>query len=191
MTTKPWGIIQDDAIVSHCEIFEPEDEEEIVPVNMNQILIIFPLKNAFFKIPNQAIKPTKLSQSASQTLKKSSESVNSKNSSENGGNMSSSGSLRNSQNADNTESTLTNSLTNSQKPACMYGEKCYRKNPEHFAEYSHPQAVVDRYEDQLKKQAKKTPKKKLSPQPSQQQTTVSRLISLRSQFLTFISPRRC
>lgn len=24
------------------------------------------------------------------------------------------------------------------KPACKYGSKCYRKNPDHLAEYSHP-----------------------------------------------------
>jgi len=24
-----------------------------------------------------------------------------------------------------------------QKPQCKYGDKCYRKNPQHFIEYSH------------------------------------------------------
>ena len=24
-----------------------------------------------------------------------------------------------------------------QKPQCKYGDKCYRQNPQHFAEYSH------------------------------------------------------
>jgi len=28
------------------------------------------------------------------------------------------------------------------KPACQYGAKCYRKNPQHFKEYSHPHLDV-------------------------------------------------
>jgi len=29
------------------------------------------------------------------------------------------------------------------KPICKYGEKCYRKNPKHLAEYSHPESKSD------------------------------------------------
>jgi len=28
------------------------------------------------------------------------------------------------------------------KPLCQYGAKCYRKNPQHFREYSHPHTDV-------------------------------------------------
>ena len=30
------------------------------------------------------------------------------------------------------------------KPPCKYGAKCYRKNPEHFKEHSHPPGVMER-----------------------------------------------
>ena len=31
-----------------------------------------------------------------------------------------------------------------EKPPCPYGANCYRKNPEHFKEYSHPPGVMER-----------------------------------------------
>lgn len=29
-----------------------------------------------------------------------------------------------------------------EKPPCKYGEKCYRRNPDHFQEYSHPSGTI-------------------------------------------------
>ena len=29
------------------------------------------------------------------------------------------------------------------KQPCQYGSKCYRKNPQHHQEYSHPEGIIE------------------------------------------------
>ena len=39
---------------------------------------------------------------------------------------------------------------NANKPMCKYGEKCYRKNPQHFKEFQHSKCMLLYFNSKIK-----------------------------------------
>jgi hypothetical protein len=112
-------------------------EEIINAINNNQInKLTIPLLKKYVK--NQGIKifAKFKKEDIIQKIKEKLELNKSKNINSNNNNNNSS------QEFDNYSSSIDNSNNknekNDQRPLCMYGEKCYRKNPQHFKQFKHP-----------------------------------------------------